>query len=196
MRFRKINVILGLCLLVGMFFLTYLILDPAPNGLYWDDEAKKSELKRLETKLRDLEKDLASNADIISEIKGSVKEILAVQDAHRKSNSDNSFSSSAVSSRKISVNKTLATIDKSDTKFALTAPSTCDIDMGKVYDMLEFDNPDGGVWKQGWDITYNSNQWNPQKKLKVFVIPHSHNDPGWIKVIMLFYIIIVLLKFS
>ena len=89
MRFRKINVILGLCLLVGMFFLTYLILDPAPNGLYWDDEAKKSELKRLETKLRDLEKDLASNADIISEIKGSVKEILAVQDAHRKSNSDN-----------------------------------------------------------------------------------------------------------
>ena len=187
MRFRKTNVILGLCLLVGMFFLTYLLLDPAPNGLYWDDEAKKLELKRLETKLRDLEKDLASNADIINEIKGSVKEILAVQDAHRKTNSDNSFSSSAVSSRKISVNKTLATIDKSDTKFALTAPSSCDIDMGKVYDTLDFDNPDGGVWKQGWDITYKSSQWNPQKKLKVFVIPHSHNDPGWIKVMNIFF---------
>ena len=186
MRFKKTNVALGLCLVAGMFLVTYLVLDPAPNGLYWDDEAKKLELKHLETKLRSMEKDLASNADIISEIKNSVKEILAVQDTHRKS-SDNSFSDSAVSSRKVSVNKTLAVIDKADTKFALTSPSTCDIEMGKVYDMLEFDNPDGGVWKQGWNVRYDQSQWSEQKKLKVFVIPHSHNDPGWIKTFEKYY---------
>ena len=95
--------VLGLGLVAGMFLLTYLLLDPAPNGLYWDDQAKQSELKHLETKLRGLEKDLASNQDIINEIKSSVKEILAVQDAHRKTGDSSSGSSggagAAVSSR-------------------------------------------------------------------------------------------------
>ena len=49
--------------------------------------------------------------------------------------------------------------------------------MMDTFKNMLFDNPDGGVWKQGYPITYTVDKY-AQQSLKVFVVPHSHCDPG------------------
>jgi len=48
-----------------------------------------------------------------------------------------------------------------------------------IYEIMKFDNPDGGVWKQGWSIQYDRDKITKNQKLHVIVVPHSHTDPGW-----------------
>ena len=59
--------------------------------------------------------------------------------------------------------------------------ATVDVRLQNVYEEVSFENTDGGVWRQGWPVVVDDERRS--RPLQVFVVPHSHNDPGWIKTV-------------
>lgn len=50
--------------------------------------------------------------------------------------------------------------------------------MLEVFDKISFVDVDGGAWKQGFLISVDKSRYTAASPLTVFVVPHSHCDPG------------------
>ncbi|XP_028402374.1 alpha-mannosidase 2-like [Dendronephthya gigantea] len=183
---RKSIAFFGGALFVVMSLSIYLVVDQLSKMPSYESviEAQVNRkviepLVKIEKDMDRLEKKIKLSEKAVNQLKGDATKL-----------GDNPVSDQPILNSNTSPRKTfqsLVHVDKendSGCKFSKTPSGlSSDVKMLDVYDFLPFDNPDGGAWKQGWNVQREKNE----EHLDVFVIPHSHNDPGWIKTLDAYY---------
>uniref|UniRef100_A0A8D0E672 mannosyl-oligosaccharide 1,3-1,6-alpha-mannosidase n=1 Tax=Salvator merianae TaxID=96440 RepID=A0A8D0E672_SALMN len=201
MKLKKQVSVCGAAIFCAAVFSLYLMLDrvqhdPAAAARHQAGPASfpRSQISVLQSRIEQLEQLLEENHEIISHIKESVLELTAHAEAGGQPLPalplrlpNGSWLLPPPDGR-----PSFCSVAPQDCRFALPGADAgggqrAELQMLAVSALLPYDNQDGGVWKQGFDVTYDPREWDAGG-LQVFVVPHSHNDPGWIKTFDKYYV--------
>ncbi|XP_065648888.1 alpha-mannosidase 2 isoform X2 [Hydra vulgaris] len=160
----------------------YFFLDQFSSNTY--NDGFQEETNNVQQSIHDLQKKVYELGDILDFSSRAIETMnKKIDNIHGDNNKVNTGNRSYI---KFSPKKVIYSHNKEEDHsmclFTSVFNSTIDIKMADVYDEVPFDNINGGVWKQGWEVEYRKDAFDKQKLL-VFVMPHSHNDPGWLKTV-------------
>lgn len=185
---RKWIVLLGGGMFCVLFLSMYFVVDQL-GKIPTSQEVFKIEMKnKIEEPLNDLEKDmnqlegnLGRSGKIMSNMLKTVDKIRF----HDKELSDTKEQHKDSVTNRRHEGQT-AGVDDGCVFSGTASGKSANVKMLDMFDIMPFNDIDGGAWKQGWDVQYDDKSFDDEP-LNVFVVPHSHNDPGWIKTLDDYY---------